>query len=149
MPAATESSPALVTYADTDTPWDFIGNITASRDALTLIAQNVMCAYPISDIYAPASRYLFYGLLVLTFASFKIKWLSNVFLGAAVAYAACAAINVFILISHQSPTQDAQNVTIPFVPIGANWTTGPSSINAVVTNTTTVSIQVGKTNLLL
>ena len=143
MPTTTGSPPALVTYSYTDGPWDFTGNITASRDALTLIAQNVMCAYPISDIYAPASRYLFYALLVLTFASFKINWLSHIFLGAAVTYAACAAINVFILISHPSPTQAAQNVTVPFIPSGINWTTGLNPVKAVVTDTTTVLVQVG------
>ncbi|KAL5386450.1 hypothetical protein DPSP01_004175 [Paraphaeosphaeria sporulosa] len=116
-------------------------NATLNREAFTLIAQNVTCAYPISDIYAPASRYLFYVLVVLTFCSIRIRWLSHVFFGAVVAYAACAAINAFIIIANQPHIQDAQNVTIPYISPNSNWTTGPDAINALVTNATTVTVK--------
>jgi hypothetical protein len=35
-----------------------------SQVAYTVIAQSTMCAYPISDIYAPTPRYLYYSLLL-------------------------------------------------------------------------------------
>ncbi|KAL5411697.1 hypothetical protein PMIN06_003711 [Paraphaeosphaeria minitans] len=116
-------------------------NATFPPETFTLVAQDVMCAYPISDIYAPASRYLFYVLVVLTFCSIRIRWLSHVFFGAVVAYAACAAINGFIIISNQPYIQDPQNVTIPYMSSTSNWTTGPNAVNALVTNTTTVTVQ--------
>lgn len=118
----------------------FDGNASGPY-VFTLVAQNVMCAYPISDIYAPASRYLFYALVALTFATLRIKWLSHVFLGAVVTYAACAAINAFIIIARPSTLQTPQDVSIPFIPTGINWTTGINPVKAVVTNTTTVTIQ--------
>jgi hypothetical protein len=113
-------------------------NATIPRDYFTLVAQDIMCAYPISDIYAPASRYLFYGLVVLTFCSIRIRWLSHVFFGAVVAYAACAAINAFIIIANPPHMQDPQNVTIPYIAPTSNWTTGDEPL---VLNTTTVLVQ--------
>jgi hypothetical protein len=74
-----------------------------SQVAYTVIAQSTMCAYPISDIYAPTPRYLYYSLLFLTFATLRIRWLSNIFLTGAVAYAASAAMHAFIIVSNPSP----------------------------------------------
>lgn len=116
-------------------------NVTMSKEAFTLVAQNVMCAYPISDIYAPASRFLFYVLVVLTFLSIRIRWLSHVFFGAVVTYAACAAINAFIIISYPAKVQAPQNVTIPYIPAISNWTTGANPLKAVVTGARTVTVQ--------
>ena len=115
--------------------------VPTSQEALTLIAQNVMCAYPISDIYAPASRYLFYVSVALTFIFIRIRWLSHVFLGTVVAYAACAAIHAFIIVSQHSNLQSPQNVTIPYIGSGSEWTTGNNPVQAIVANKTTISIQ--------
>lgn len=105
---------------------------------LTITAQNVMCAYPISDIYAAAPRFLYYCLLFATFVTIRYRWLSNVFLGAAVAYAASAAIHSFIIVSNPSVAPPGQDVAIPFIPSTSNLT---NVIPALITNTSTVSIQ--------
>ena len=104
--------------------------------AYTVIAQNTMCAYPISDIYAPTPRFLYYSLLFLTFATLRFRWLSNIFLTGAVAYAASAAIHAFIIISNPSPTQQAGPVSLPFIPSTSNL----SSITSVVVETTTLHV---------
>jgi hypothetical protein len=93
-----------------------LSNTTVLGQALgPLIAQPVICAYPISDIFAPTPRYLYYALLALIFLLPRLIWITRVFLGAAVAYAATAAIGSFMLISHQAPLPGSENITIPFI----------------------------------
>lgn len=101
-----------------------------SQVDFTVIAENIMCAYPISDIYAPTPRYLYYTLLFLTFATFRYRWLSNIFLTGAVAYAASAAIHAFIIVSSPSQLQQAGFVSLPFVPDNSNIT---KSVESLVT----------------
>jgi hypothetical protein len=108
-----------------------------SQVAYTVIAQSTMCAYPISDIYAPTPRYLYYSLLFLTFATLRIRWLSNIFLTGAVAYAASAAMHAFIIVSNPSPTQQVGPVSLPIIPLTSNL----SSIDSVVLETRTLQIQ--------
>ncbi|KAF1925285.1 uncharacterized protein M421DRAFT_258354 [Didymella exigua CBS 183.55] len=87
-----------------------------SQVDFTVIAEKIMCAYPISDIYAPTPRYLYYALLLLTFATLRFRWLSNIFLTGAVAYAASAAIHAFIIVSSPPRLQQPNYVNLPFVP---------------------------------
>ncbi|KAJ4293351.1 hypothetical protein N0V90_008633 [Kalmusia sp. IMI 367209] len=138
---ATTTYAAIETISYQEDLGNMTYNVTVSDDVFTLVAQNIMCAYPISDIYAPAPRYLYYVLLFLTFATLRYKWLSHVFLGAAVTYAACAAINVFIIIATPPSLQKVQNVTVPFIPSDSNYTKGVDAIGAIVTNTTIIKVQ--------
>lgn len=78
-------------------------------------AQQVVCAYPISDVWASTPRYLYYCLLVLTLVVRTRSWLAQVFLGAAAAYAGAAAIEAFILLAKPTPIADIQLVSIPFI----------------------------------
>ncbi|KAH8730092.1 hypothetical protein GQ44DRAFT_607252 [Phaeosphaeriaceae sp. PMI808] len=117
-------------------PADFAAQL--SQTDFTLVAQTVMCAYPISDVYAPTPRYLYYCLLVLTFVTIRHRWFSNIFLGAAVAYAATAAIHSFILASNESVVQDAQNVSMPLILPTSNLT---GVVKSLVTNTSILGIQ--------
>lgn len=110
-----------------------------SSDELTLIAQSIICAYPISDIYAPAPRYLYYCLLFLTFATLRYRWLSHIFLGGAVAYAASAAIHAFIIVSKPSAMQDPSIVSIP--NLTPNATSVFNTITSIVTEVTDLYIQ--------
>lgn len=55
-------------------------------------AQQVVCAYPISDVWASTPRYLYYALLAANLVLRTRSWLVNVFLGAAATYAGAAAI---------------------------------------------------------
>lgn len=104
----------------------------------TLIAQNVMCAYPISDIYAPTPRFLYYSLLFLTFATLRFRWLSNIFLTGAVAYAASAAIHAFIIVSSPPRVQRPSFVSLPFVSDTSNLT---SSVLSLVTDVDGLYVQ--------
>ena len=80
-----------------------------------VIAQPIVCAYPISDFFGSTPRYLYYGLIALVFCLNRYVTIASVFLGAAVAYAGTAAIEVFILVSNQAVLAPAQNVSIPFI----------------------------------
>lgn len=77
--------------------------------------QAIACAYPISDLYASSPRYLYYALLVATFATQWYPWLANVFLGAAATYAGTAAIEALILISNPSRSAPSETITIPYI----------------------------------
>ena len=79
------------------------------------VAQEVTCAYPISDLYASSPRYLYYALLVASFIFRGHSWLANVFLGAAATYAGTAAIEAFILSSYGSTLPPAQTISIPYI----------------------------------
>ena len=112
--------------------------LSGSQQDFTLIAQNIMCAYPISDIYAPTPRYLYYCLLFLTFATLRLRWLSNIFLTGAVAYAASATIHAFIIVSSPPSPQQGNLVSLPFVPDTSNLT---SSLVSLVTDATWLFVQ--------
>jgi len=108
----------------------------------TLIAQDIICAYPISDTYAPAPRYLYYTVIFLTFATFRYRWLSHIFLGAAVSYAAGAAIHAFIIVTNPTPVQNPQQVSIPYIsPDVSSLSDMMNSVQALVTNVTQLTIQ--------
>lgn len=109
-----------------------------SQPGFTVIAQDVMCAYPISDIYAQAPRILYYCLLFLTFVTLRHRWLSQIFLTGAVAYAASAAIHAYIIVSTPSKTQPPALVSIPFISSTSNLT---RTITSLVTNATAVIVQ--------
>ncbi|KAF3040198.1 hypothetical protein E8E11_000749 [Didymella keratinophila] len=104
----------------------------------TVIAEDIMCAYPISDIYAPTPRFLYYSLLFLTFATLRFRWLSNIFLTGAVAYAASAAIHAFIIVSSPPHMQQPGFVSLPYVPDTSNLT---SSVLSLVTDMTGLYVQ--------
>ncbi|OAL52707.1 hypothetical protein IQ07DRAFT_506066 [Pyrenochaeta sp. DS3sAY3a] len=112
--------------------------MSSGQADFTLIAQNITCAYPISDIYAPTPRYLYYCVLFLTFVTIRYRWLSNIFLGAAVAYAASAAIHAFIILSRPPTIHESSQVSIPFIPALSNRT---RSIEALVVDKTELAIQ--------
>lgn len=97
-----------------------------------------MCAYPISDIYAPTPRYLYYCLLFMTFATLRHRWLSHTFLGAAVAYAASAAIHAIIIASRPAKVAKPAAVAVPFIAPTSNLT---KTVSALVTNTSSVIVQ--------
>jgi hypothetical protein len=103
-----------------------------------VIAENIMCAYPISDIYAPTPRFLYYSLLFLTFATLRFRWLSNIFLTGAVAYAASAAIHAFIIVSSPPNVQQPSFVSLPFVSGTSNLT---ASVLSLVTDVTRLRMQ--------
>ncbi|KAF3001813.1 hypothetical protein E8E13_003021 [Curvularia kusanoi] len=109
-----------------------------SQSDFTVIAQNIMCAYPISDIYAPTPRFLYYSLLFLTFATLRFRWLSNIFLTGAVAYAASAAIHAFIIVSNPSQVPQVGNVNLPFIPSTSNLT---NSVESLVTGVPEVYVE--------
>jgi hypothetical protein len=110
----------------------------ASNLSHTVIAENIMCAYPISDIYAPTPRFLYYSLLFLTFATIRFRWLSNIFLTGAVAYAASAAIHAFIIVSSPPQVQRPSFVSLPFVSGTSNLT---SSVLSLVTGVNGLYVQ--------
>lgn len=112
--------------------------LDATQADFTLIAQSIMCAYPISDIYAPTPRFLYYSVLFLTFATLRFRWLSNIFLTAAVAYAASAAIHAFIIVSNPSTVQQGSFVSLPLIPSTSNLTT---YIESIVIDATGMFIQ--------
>lgn len=121
-------------YNDTLPTWagnDLVSN--GSQQDFIMVAQNVMCAYPISDIYAPTPRYLYYSLLLLTFATLRFRWLSNIFLTGAAAYAASAAIHAFIIVSKPPTVQLPDLVSLPYVSSRSNLT------NSVVSMLTDVA----------
>lgn len=109
-----------------------------SSQDFTLVAENIMCAYPISDIYAPGPRFLYYSLLFLTFATIRFRWLSNIFLTAAVAYAASAAVHAFIIVTSPPRPQQTSFVSLPFIPAGSNLT---NTVEALVTEVSGVYVQ--------
>ncbi|EXJ69834.1 uncharacterized protein A1O5_06906 [Cladophialophora psammophila CBS 110553] len=105
-----------------------------------LIAQEVTCYYPISDIYAPTPRYLYYVLLALSFITPSHGWVAHIIFGAAVSYAATASLEAFILLSAHLGLPPAQNVTIAYLDPG-NLTDISDDLQALVTNTTNVPVQ--------
>jgi hypothetical protein len=109
-----------------------------SQNGFTVVAQNVMCAYPISDIYAATPRFLYYCLLALIFATLRYPWLSQIFLTGAVAYAASAAIHAIIIVSTPSKIQQPAIVNIPFLSSTSNLTT---TVKSLVTNATALLVQ--------
>lgn len=109
-----------------------------SQADFTVIAENIMCAYPISDIYAPTPRYLYYSLLFLTFATLQFRWISHIFLTGAAAYAASAAIHAFIIVSTPPHVQQPYFVSLPLVPDTSNLT---ESVNSLVTGVTGLFVQ--------
>lgn len=103
--------------------------------------QQVVCAYPISDLYASTPRYLYYALIVASILVRSRSWLANVFLGTAAAYAGTAAIEAFILISNQQHIQPDQTVSVPF--INSNDVPGNATYAALpnlVTDSTSVDV---------
>lgn len=104
------------------------------------IAQQVVCAYPISDVYGQVPRYTYYALLVLIFVANWRTWLGDVFLGAAATYAGIAAIQAFILASYKQLVPAAEDVSIPFVSSSTTDST-LTSIFGLVTNSNFVTLQ--------
>ncbi|OAP64545.1 hypothetical protein AYL99_00517 [Fonsecaea erecta] len=102
-----------------------------------LIAQQVTCYYPISDIYSPTPRYLYYVLLALSFITASHGWVAHIIFGAAVSYAATASIQAFILLSARHGLPPAQNVTVAhLIPTGAS-----NSLQALAPNSTSIPVQ--------
>jgi hypothetical protein len=140
-PTTQEASDTMATSSQNDTFLTTLGSYLAldtSQDGYTMVAQDVTCAYPISDIYASTPRILYYCLLVLVFATLRYPWLSQIFLTGAVAYAASAAIHAFIIVSTPSKIQPPALVSIPLVSPFSNMTT---AITSVVTNATALIVQ--------
>jgi hypothetical protein len=130
--AASSHNETLPTTPGSDLAFD------TGQDGFTMVAQEVTCAYPISDIYASTPRILYYCLLVLVFATLRYPWLSQIFLTGAVAYAASAAIHAFIIVSTPSKIQAPALVSIPFASSSSNMTT---AITSLVTNATALIVQ--------
>ncbi|KAL6245313.1 hypothetical protein RBB50_008088 [Rhinocladiella similis] len=105
-----------------------------------LIAQEISCTYPISDTYGPTPRYVYYVCLFLSFLTPRYGWLAHAILGVAVAYAATAAVQAFILLSARLDPVPVQNVTIPYVS-DTNLTGYFAGIDALVTNRHYIEIQ--------
>ncbi|OOF98978.1 hypothetical protein ASPCADRAFT_2403 [Aspergillus carbonarius ITEM 5010] len=101
------------------------------------IAEEVICAYPISTFYDSCPRYLFYALLLATCLTRWTGWLADVFLGAAATYAGAAAIQAFILVSSPPKQPPAEPVTIPFV---SNHTSLWDTFPALITETDQISL---------
>ncbi|RAK95684.1 uncharacterized protein BO80DRAFT_486062 [Aspergillus ibericus CBS 121593] len=87
-----------------------------TADSPLFIAEEVICAYPISTFYDACPRYLFYALLLATCVTRWTGWLADVFLGAAATYAGTAAIQAFILVSSRPKLPPSSPITIPLVP---------------------------------
>ncbi|PWY71033.1 integral membrane protein [Aspergillus heteromorphus CBS 117.55] len=102
-------------------------------DSPLFVAEEVLCAYPISTLYDSCPRYLFYALLLATCVTRWTGWLADVFLGAAATYAGTAAIQAFILVSSPPKHPPPSPITIPHVP---DNTTLWSAFPALITNTT-------------
>lgn len=117
-----------------------MASIELNSTDFPLIAQAVTCYYPISDVWAPTPRYLYYALLFCSFITPRHTWLSHIFFGGAITYAATAAFEAFILLSAQLVPAPSQNVTIPFLQ-SANLTSALSDIPGLTTDTNYVSIQ--------
>lgn len=81
----------------------------------TLIAQRVVCAYPVSDIYAPSPRFLYYAVLALVFLLPGQGWIAKIWLGAATTYAATAALNAFIIVAGRGSLPNPELVSIPLI----------------------------------
>ncbi|KAK5947624.1 hypothetical protein PMZ80_001777 [Knufia obscura] len=123
----------------TDSSINFINPATQTP---LFTAEWITCAYPVSDLYAPLPRYLYYALLVLVFLTQWHSWLANVFLGAVATYAGTAAIEAFILMVHKRHLPQPQEVSIPFIDsesVRGNETL--STISNLITNRTTINVQ--------
>lgn len=115
--------------------------IDPSQQTPLFTAQQVTCAYPISDFYADCPRYLYYALLVGCILIRWHPWLSDVFLGAAATYAGVAAFEAFILLAGYPKYEQLQYIDIPYVnsaSVTGNQTL--ESLTNLVTNRNTVSI---------
>ncbi|PWY68967.1 integral membrane protein [Aspergillus sclerotioniger CBS 115572] len=96
------------------------------------IAEEVICAYPISTFYDSCPRYLFYALLLATCITRWTDWLADVFLGAAATYAGTAAIQAFILVSSPPKQPPSEPITIPYIPSNTTlWNTFPALITSI------------------
>lgn len=113
------------------------------------VVQQAVCAYPISDLWATAPRYLYYILLVLTIVVQRCGWLANVFLGVCAAYAGVAALEVFVIAGAYQGLPPSEIVTIPRINSTAQDATtlgllkGNTSqypVMGIVTNTTRLPI---------
>ena len=94
---------------------DTFSFIDPSTQTPLFTAQQVVCAYAISDIWVSTPRYLYYALLTVVLVLRTRSWLVNVFLGAAATYAGTAAIQSFILFSTKTTIAEPQLVSIPTV----------------------------------
>lgn len=117
-------------------PWRLVAMTT--QETPLFIAQEAICFYPISTIYGPCPRYLFYALLLASCVTRWTGWLTDVLLGAAATYAGVAAIQTFILVSSPSKLQDPNPVTIPYI---SRNTTLWSDFPQLMTDTDTVFVQ--------
>ena len=57
----------------------------------------VMCAYPLSGLYGPGIRYLYYGLVAVCIFARRHKWLQEPCLAAALLFPALASIHAIIM----------------------------------------------------
>ncbi|OJJ50242.1 hypothetical protein ASPZODRAFT_59286 [Penicilliopsis zonata CBS 506.65] len=110
------------------------------------VAQEAICAYPISTIYDTCPRYLFYALLLASCATRWTGWLADVFLGTAATYAGTAAFQAFILIASRrgKPSVPAGLVSIPNIPsnttLDATAAAAADLFPALVTDTDEVQV---------
>ncbi|KAE8154344.1 hypothetical protein BDV25DRAFT_172375 [Aspergillus avenaceus] len=103
-----------------------------ANESPLFVAEEVLCAYPISTLYDSCPRYLFYALLLATCVTRWTGWLADVFLGAAATYAGTAAIQSFILVSSIPKHYPSQPVTIPFVSDNTTlWDRFPALVTGV------------------
>jgi hypothetical protein len=68
----------MKTNSHNDTIFNLLGNDLAfdtSQDGFTMVAQDGICGYLISDIYASTPRILYYCLLILILATLRYPWL--------------------------------------------------------------------------
>lgn len=114
---------------------------TSLSNTSLLIAQEVTCYYPISDIYSPTPRYLFYCLLALSFITASHGWVAHIIFGAAVSYAATASIEAFILLTAQFGSNTAEPVSIPFLSLSTLPPSLSSSTPGIMLNETYVDVQ--------
>ncbi|KAH0840727.1 integral membrane protein [Fonsecaea pedrosoi] len=105
-----------------------------------VVAQPVTCYYPMSDIYAPTPRYLYYVLLALSFITASHGWVAHVIFGAAVSYAATASLEAFILLSAHLGLPSPQNVTVAYLDV-EYLTDVSNDMRALAANTRSVVVQ--------
>ncbi|KAL2813654.1 hypothetical protein BJX63DRAFT_442773 [Aspergillus granulosus] len=89
--------------------------MNATFDEPLFVANEVLCAYPISTTYNDSPRYLFYALLAASLLTHWMGWLADAFLGAAATYAGTAAIQSFIFVTHPERPKQEELVSIPYV----------------------------------
>ncbi|KAL5332379.1 hypothetical protein BJX70DRAFT_384262 [Aspergillus crustosus] len=92
-------SPRLATQLIRGSMWHLIFLAWCITPAVAISSPEVLCVYPLSGVYAPLQRMLFYMLLAFGVIGRRQRWLVAGALASAMTYCGAAAIHSFFLIA--------------------------------------------------